>query len=365
VAEFKPSSKETADEKTLAEKEKEFQEHLKGFSEAMSSFPKQSAMQDVSMLLIKGYTGKVVRDYIRTKYSYDDFNSNREVFDSVLSKQGSLGKVFVEADRLPISTNNEKNISDFFTQYASGVKFVVVSPEGPFGKGPNYDKIHDVCCRMNKTLVPSINDIPQQAFAESLSEYPMAIQAKLAGMLEENPVKCLRLAFIQKELSQNAQPIMENKDVYNLRATLDNTVYTPPTRVEAFFTAAKVSHALDRGYTLSSIIKAGRSLNVTNEDMSDSIKGAFAKRGSVNKYQLDVQIELPKTVTVIATQKDVSRDMAKSLDVIPEFAMHSSSAPSDNMAQEYGLTVASLQVQDFVTAKNEIEIPSSGNFDIT
>lgn len=354
VAEFKPSSKEFS-EKTLEEKSKEYQEQLEGLSKELSSISKTTVAQDVSMLLVKGYSGKVIRDYIKNKYSYDEFNSNRAVFDSVLSKQGSLGTVFLEADKMPREAlQSEKEMHNFLSKYASRISCVVLAE-----KDQNKDilnaKLTSVCSKLGKKVFSSLNEIPQHYWQAAFDQYPAAITNKLASVFESNPVKGLRLAFIQRDLAQNNASVVEAKDDFSLKASLDTTEYTPSEKQTVYFSAGKVASALDQGYTLSSIVKTAKKLGLDDSKIASSITKALESRDSIHRYQYDFNFKLPDALKVVATQKDVSLDLAKP-SRIASFDSQSTSAPVDTSVLDLGLQESSLDTSDVSKKASALEV---------
>lgn len=359
VAEFKPTSSEVEKEKTLKDKEKEYKQHFEGLTEELSSISKEATTHDVALLLLKGYSSKVIRDYIKTKYSYDEFNSHRAIFDSVLSKQGSLGKVYFEINKvLPSEIRNASEIQSFITKYASRIPYVVLENNHPL-----HNTIFWVCSQLKKTVVASLSEIPKLAWESAFNEYPPAIKNKLAAIFEENPVKGLRLAFIQSDLAKNVLPLTENKDVYNLRSALDTTEYNPSNKTNVFFTTNKIAHALDRGYTLSSIVKTGRSLGLSDLNIASNIYKTLQQRESINKYQLDIHVKLPENVKVAVSQKDINQEMSQK-KALANFDCQSASAPVDNMIADFGLKEAALSTSDVKSHKNDLEILELNQFNI-
>jgi len=357
IAEFKPTTKEK-EEKSLEDITENYDKYMEDLKKELSNVKKESVEKEISMLLVKGYSGSVIRDYIKTKYSKEEFTLNKDAFNSVLAFQGSAGEVFMDLDKLPIDTKDQGKLKDFLKDHAQKVKFLVVDPKGQHGKGPDYKKIEDVSRQLNKKIVPTINDIPKHAWKEAFEEYSDIIKNKVGFIFESNPVKGLRLAFIQKELTKTNFKVLKRAEDYNLKATLDTTEYNPQGKNEVYFTPKKISNALDKGYTLSCIINTGKKLGVDENSITLNIKKAFENISSVHKYQVDVPVTLPKNVKVVVSQKDVSSDLDKPLSEIHEFSFNSSKAPVDSMVSDFGLKESSITIEDSEKQSYEVDLKS-------
>ena len=351
-AEFKPV--EMPQEKTLEEKEKEFSKQYAELADELSKFPKDKVSKDISSLLIKGYSGKVIKDYISKKYSKEDIQKNKSVFENILSKQGSLGKIYIDANLLPF--NNCFEAKEFFNKNASGVKYII-SEE-------NFCKCHGKspcqCRNLNKQIVPNVESIPSEVWSEELGKYPTKVVDKISSIFKKNKIQGLRLAFLSNDLIKESYEKTEN---YDLKSTLDSTNYSPKTANKIVLTNEKIAYALKKGHKLSSIMNIGKKAGMTE----NSLKEIFAKILTTAafpfyKYQIDIPIEMPKNT--IISQKDVSIDMKKTVSNIPDFMNDSSSAPIDNLITSLGIQSSKLEVGTFAKKKSDLEITGLDEFNI-
>lgn len=360
VAESKPSVEEV-DEKTLEEKEKVFNKHMKSLKDSLNNMTEIKAGREVSELLVKGYDSRTIASHFKNKYSSQEFENSKEVINQVLAKQGSLGSVYVEAAFLPIDdSQDEKNIMDYMKGVP--VKFIIIKPEAQ-----NFNKLKNVCPKLNKTVVPNLKMIPKMSWETEFNKYPEEIREKIASIFEENPVKGLRLAFIQKNMIKKSAVEVEE---YNLKSALDNTEYSPENKVSVSLTPGKVKAALEKGYTFSSIIHTGRQLGVSDKDIASSIKKAFETVKEIHKYQANVaSFKVPASVKIVMSQKDVNADLGRSLENLPDFAFNSFDAPVDSCVQDLGLRTSELNMSDVKKTSSadldvEIEATSLGEYNV-
>lgn len=360
IAENKPSVEEK-EEKTLEQKKKEYNEHMKELKDSLSNLSELKVGKEIAELLVKGYDSKTIASYVKSKFSSKEFEDSKEIISKVLSKQGSMGRVFIEAELFPLDdTNDERSIQDVL-RGMPGVKFIIIKPEAV-----GYNKLKSVCPKVNKSISPSIKMIPTLAWEQEFSKYPVGIREKISSIFEENPVKGLRLAFLQKNIYTKTAV---EKESYELKATLDNTEYTPSNKVTASFSSNKIKTALSQGFTFSSIIKTGKHLGFSDSDIASGIKLALESVKSIHKYQANVEnIQVPESVKIIISQKDINADLGKSLVNLPDFAFSSFDAPVDTYVRDFGLTASDLNMSDVKKSSSdlnvEIEAESFGEYTI-
>jgi len=364
VAEFKPKISEELGV-TLESKKEDFQKQMEDLKKDLSSIPKASVASELSTLIVKGYSDKVIKDHILTKFSSEERRVNSSVFSSVLGKLGSLGRVYVEASLLPIDLLNEKATRNFLAGYVNKtVRYVLV--DSSFKNKKGYDKFSNICRKMGKEIVFSIDDIPRDAWKMAFSEYSETITSKLSSVFEKNPPQGLRLAYIQNEKqSQYKEPVVQEN--FELKKKLSTEIYNPPKKeASVVFTSEKISFALDKGFTFSSIIKTGKELGVSANEVKSNLSDALNKRSSLQRYQIDASIEVPEGLEIKATQKDISIDMAKTLKQrdAHEILHNSSEAPVDTLTAAMGLIESELVTAGLDKKSEDIEIEGLGEFTI-
>jgi len=350
VADNKPI--EQPDEKTLDQKKKEFEKQFEDLKKELDKIVKTSAAQDISTLLLKGYDARTIKSHITSKYSKEEFEANKEAINDVLSKQGSLGRMYVESDKLPYKNCFEAK--DFFKQNAPGTKYMVVKK--PFCKCfPHGKGMGQTCRNTNKVLIPSIKTIPRTEWFNELNKFPKGIVDKVSSIFEKDVVRGLRLAFLQNELLKNDKgPI--SFDTLSITKNLDNTSYNPAPERRSSFTSQKIANALNKGYPLSSIIGTGDSLGVSRDKVVSSVKKALEEIKKINRYQLDVPFKVPASVEVTGNQKDLNIELKQSVSEIPEFAVKSSEAPVDTLVKDLELKDAELDTKGLGKKKSDLEI---------
>jgi len=359
IAENKPIEK--SEEKTLEDKKKEFEEQYKDLEKQLSNFPTDKISKDIANLLIKGYSGKIIKSYIRERYSEEEFKKNKKTFDNILLKQGSLGRVYIESDLIP--QENCAAAKDYVKQNASDVKYIVVSPQKPFCNcRENHSPSGTLCRNLNKTIVPDVNSIPAQAWVKELNKYPEVIAEKVSSIFEKDKIQGLRLAFLSNGLTiTNNSKIVES---YELSSCLDNTSYTPKSSEKIILTSNKIANALNKGFKISSIMNMGKKIGMSEEILLEKIKKALSNLDFIKKYQLDVPVLMPKNLKIVTTQKDISIDMKKSFEVILDSKVNSSSAPTDNLLASMNLQASTLDVGEFHKKKKDLEITGLNQFSI-
>ena len=359
IAQNKPQENNEKDEKTLENKQQEYNQQLNDLKDSLNHLTEVKIGTEVSSLLIKGYNSHTIADHVKGKYSSEEFEKNKNIINSVLAKQGSFGRVFVEADLLPVDDSQDAYNITNVVRNLPNIKFIIIRPEQT-----NFQKMQEVCRKQNKTIVPSITNIPMSAWESEFNMYPKNITEKISSIFKENPVKGLRLAFIQKNIAKSEIKPVDN---FEVKSSLDTTEYNPENKTIVSFSPSKIASALEKGYTLSSIILTGRKLGTQDTEISKNIKRAFESITSVHKYQMNVPFTLPENVKVILSQKDLNADLSKPLENIPAFAFNSANAPVDTNVNDYGIVTSDLYVKDIKEATSEdIEISSQGlgEFDI-
>jgi len=361
IAENKPSTKKVdKEEKTLEQKKKEYNEKIKVLKEDLSNFGKSGVAKDISTLVIAGYSSKDITDHIKHKYSKEEFEKNKDVIASILFKQGSLGKIYIEAENIPYKSCLEAKT--FLTQNAPNTKYIVVNPNKPFCRCKNRGEFGHKCRNLNKVIIPSLGDIPNSEWSQEMSKYPKEVQEKISSIFEKDKVRGLRLAFLQNEINKNSYQKLEKFDNFEIREKITTELPQTKKANNISLSSDKIAHAIKKGHKLSSIISFGKKAGLSNELINKSLKEAFEKVETVNKHQLDIAWKPSDSVKVIVSQKDLNIDLQKPLENIPDFAKSSSDAPSDNMLEELGLKQADLDVAEIKKANNsiEIEIPNKG-----
>lgn len=362
VAEYKPKISKSKEEKevdTLEKKTEEFKNQIESLKTELSNVFGSKIARDVSSLMSQEYSAKVIKEHIARKYSADDLKENKDILNYVLSKQGSLGKVYVEADMFPQDiplANNLDNIPN--------VKFIIIRPDSQVLQNPGLGTFKNRCRGLNKTIVDSVQDIPKETFLAEFQKYPEQVTAKLASIFEKNPIQGLRLAFLQKDLvKKTAKVITEN---FDLQAKLDPTRYEPTESKEVILTPKKIASALDKGFPISSIIKTGRKLGVTDETIKANLKIAFESVQSIHKRQIDIPVVLPESVKVKVSQKDLSFELDKKFN---EHSAHSisfgsSEAPVDTLVKDLELKGSDLDLKGIDKKSSDIEISGMDEFTI-
>ena len=364
IAEFKPKvGKDKEEEKadTLEKKQVEFESQVEDLKKELNNVFGSKIASDVASLMVRKYSAKVIKDHISKKYSSEELSKHKEIFNYVLSKQGSLGRVFVEAEMFPQEIPLADNLD-----MIPDVKFIIIKPNSPVLQNPGLGKFKHKCRGLEKSIVESIQDIPRAAFQNEMNTYPEVIASKIASIFESDPVKGLRLAFLQSELlrrNSDAPIITEN---FDLQAKLDPTRYEPKVTKTASITPKKIVVALDKGYALSSIIKMGRKLGVADEDIRVSMKKAFEEVRAIHQRQLDIPVKLPEGVEVKISQKDLSFELDKKVSEhnAHDISFNSSEAPVDTLTNEMGLKDSNLDLKDIDKKSSDIEISGMNEFTI-
>jgi hypothetical protein len=354
VAEFKPKISET-NEKTLAQVENDYKKQMDDLKKELSSVKQSKLAKELNFLLVKGYDAKTIRDYVKHKFTPEFYEENKKIFSSVLSKQGSLGSVYVDIDLLPVKSC--KDSRDFFKKNVRSAKYILSNCSFCSCGG-------STCRNLNKTVVSDLNDIPKEEWENVFNSYDSSITEKLSSVFDKNREQGLRLAFIQSELTKSdfKEPVVESFDLKN---SLDDSNYVPKKAVSKIaLTPDRIINALDKGFTLSSIIKIGKMNGIVNETIASNIKSAFENLKTINKYQLDVNFPVPENVNVVMSQKDTSIDLDKPIDNAPVLSFDSTSAPVDDMVNEMSLKESNLDLSNIDKKSEDIEFTGLGEFNI-
>jgi len=357
VAEFKPTSKEVDEEKSLEKKEEEYKKQLNDLQESLTNVVGSRVAKDISWHLMKGYSSDIINKHIKQKYSEKEISENKTAIVSVLEKQGSLGKVYIDTSLLPINLCDKKVAKDFFDKHARDVKYVLA----------NCNCTSCGCKTLaNKTVITSLDDIPDQVWDSSFNSYSNDIKNKLSSVYNLDKKKGLRLAYIQDGLSKNNIGKTGNVENFELSKNVDASEYEGKEEKKVFFTPKNISAAISKGFTLSKIVKTGSSLGVSSEVIKENIVKAFESYvGSINKYQIDLDINVPSNVKVNVTGKDISIDLEKSSTEQIVLSYDSSSAAVDNLVNELDLKQADLSESSFSSTKYEdLQISGLDQFNI-
>jgi len=359
IAEYKPKISKSIkeEEKTLEKTKENFETQVESLKEELGKVFEGKVAKDISSLLIKKYSAKVIKEHISKKYSSEEIASNKPIFNYVLSKQGSLGRVFVEAEMLP---------QDLSLDSIPNVKFIILKPNSPVMQNPGLGRFKNRCRGLNKKLVPSIIDIPKEAFQSEFEKYPVEITDKIASIFEKDSIQGLRLAFLQYELikRESSAPIIT--EIFELQAKLDPTEYTPKVSKEVLLTPQKIVQALVNGYSLSSIIKTGRKLGVADDAIKVNLKKAFGEVTSLHKRQLDIPVKLPESIEIKISQKDLSFDLNKPVSEhnANDITFNSSEALVDTLVKDLELKDSNLDLEDIDKKSSDIEISGMNEFTI-
>jgi len=359
IAEYKPKISKSVEEekKTLKDTKEKFESQVDSLKEELGKVFEGKVAKDLSSLLIKKYSAKVIKDHIAKKYSSEERATSKDTFNYILSKQGSLGRVFVEAEMLP---------QDLSLDGIPNIKFIILKPNSPVMQNPGFGKFKNRCRGLHKKVVPSISDIPKEHFQCEFDKYPVEITDKIASIFKKDSIQGLRLAFLQHELVKreaSAPVITEN---FELQAKLDPTEYAPKVSKEIRLTSKKIVQALVNGYSLSSIIKTGRKLGVDDEAIKINLKKAFNEVKSLHKRQLDVPVNLPDSVEIKVSQKDISFDLDKPISAqeAHDITFNSSEAPVDTLVKDLELKGSNLDLKDIDKKSSDIEISGMNEFTI-
>ena len=362
IAEFKPKISKSDEEKenTLEKKKEEFQTQVETLKKELNNVFGNKIAIDIASLLVRNYSAKIVKDHITKKYSADEFKSNKKIFDFVLSKQGSLGKIYVDSAMFPINTASKRDVEDYLKKHASNIKFVLIRKDTA-----NKAIIASVCSKLNKTPITALKKISKESFQKEFKSYPEEITSKVASIFEKDSIRGIRLAYLQSERTrrESSAPIITEN--FELQAKLDTTQYTPKVK-KASLTSKKIIAALDKGYPFSSIIKTGRKLGVTDDEIKVNLKKAFGEIKSINKRQLDIPVVLPKSVEIKISQKDLSFELDNKISEhnAHDISFNSSEAPIDNLVKDLELKDSNLDMSDIDKKSSDIEISGMSEFTI-
>jgi hypothetical protein len=356
VAEFKPKISEQH-EKTLEEKSKDYENQLKELEDTLSGIKNSKISKELSMLLVKGYTPKVIKSYILEKFSSEEISSNKDIIDNILSKQGSLGKVYVDSDFIPFNLASDTEARSFLSNYAKDVKYILVKK--------NASVASCVTKTFNKIVVSDISEIPKEDWVSEFSKYSNEIKDKITPVFENDFKKGLRLAFLQEDINKSKVSTKVSED-FNLKRNVETDFYNPKDEKKFNFSPSLISLAVKKGFTLSSIIKTGKVLGVDNSEIHSCIKVAFDKHvEEVSKYQIDVPISLPQHIKIKISGKDISNDLEKEVD-LSSFSLTYSSveAPVDNSVENLNLKKAELNIDKLSSNIEDLDISGLDQFDI-
>lgn len=361
VAEYKPKISKTEEENldTLSKKTEDFKNQIKSLKTELSNVFGSKISRDISKMMVKGYSAKVIKDHISSKYSSEYIKDNKDIFNQILSKQGTLGKVYVEADMFPQDIPLANNLDSI-----PNVMYIVIRPDSPVTKNPGLGTFENRCRGLNKVIVDSPQNIPNEAFMSEFQKYPEQVKSKLSSVFKKDPIQGLRLAFLQTDLTKRTSKVITEN--FDLQAKLDPTRYEPEVNTEISLTPKKIANALDKGFPISSIIKTGRKLGVDDETIKANLKIAFESVQSLHKRQIDVQVVLPKNVKVKVSQKDISFELDKKYNehTAHSITFGSSEAPVDTLVKDLELKDSNLDMKDIDKKSSEIEISGMNEFTI-
>jgi hypothetical protein len=355
IAEFKPSLNAKKEE-TLKEKEDKFKEQLEDFQNSLKNIVSEKISKEIGYLLNKGYSSDLINKHVNNKYSKEEILENKKSIISVMGKQGSLGKVYIDAKYLPIDICQDKNAKEFFNTNNITAKYILSS----------CNKSNCACRSISsKKIVASINEIPSYVWENEFKRYNEEIKNKLASTFEENPEKGLRLASIQNSFNKKvikSEPVKEN---FNLTSNINTSEYEPSLKKEVYFDSKKVSAALSKGFTLSKIFKTAKNLGVEDKLIYSEFGDAFRNHvSSIKKYQLDIDFKIPENVKVITSGKDISRELDNFDYNNLNLTSASVDAPYENMVSELNLKEADLDSTIKYNSYDDLNISGLDEFNI-
>jgi len=358
IAEFKPSVKaKKEEEETLKEKENKFKDQLEDFKNSLKSIVNDKISKDIGYLLNKGYSPDIINNYLNKKYSKQDILENKKSILNIMSKQGSIGKVYIDSQYLPIDICRDKNAKEFFNTNNITAKYIL----------SNCGKNSCPCKSISsKKVVSNINQIPDYVWENEFSRYSEKIKNKLASAFKESPEKGLRLASIQSNLDKTSiKSESTSSENFNLMANIDIPNFESNLKKDIYFNSKKITAALEKGFTLSKIIKTAKSLGIENNTIISEFDDAFKNHvSSIKKYQLDINLPIPQNVKIIASGKDISHDLDKfdynSLDLISA----SVDAPYEDLVSEMNLKEASLDTSIKYNSYEDLSISELDEFNI-
>jgi len=329
IAEFKPkiSKSKEEDSKTLDTAKQEFKQDVEDLKKELNNIFASKIATDIASLMTRDYSAKIIKDHISKKYSSKEQAENKEIFSYVLSKQGSLGRVYAEAEMFPQGMPLVDSLDNI-----PNIKFIVIKPNSPIKQNPGFGQFQHKCRGLNKQLVESVDDIPQEAFDNEFKKYHSPITSKLAPIFEKDPIKALRLAFLQTEILKReaTSPIITEN--FGLQAKLDTNTYNPKMTKKATLSPEKIVVALDKGYS----------------------------------RQLDIPVTLPQSVKIKVSQKDLSFELDRKVSehTAHDITYNSSEAPIDNLAKDLELKDSNLDLTDIDKKSSDIEITGLNEFTI-
>lgn len=346
TAEFKPNlNADTSEDKTLEDKKEEYKKQLSDLQEALSKVSSSKLVKDVATLLMKGYSNHIIQKHIASKYSKEDLEKNKAALASILDKQGILGKVYVDASLLPINLCNKKEAQEFFENHARDVRYILSNC-----------KCTSCGCKVqaSKQVVQSLEDIPKEIWDAAFNSYPIDIKNKLSSVYNTNKSKGLRLAYIQKSLIDNSIDKSKPVESFELSKKAADHGYNPTPKQEVYFTPKKVAAALSKGFPFSKIVKTANSLGLSKEDSLRVISSSLNSHvDSLNKYQIDINMEIPGHVKIKKSNKDISLELSKPLEEIHVISYDSSESPVDTMVSDLQLQESKLGEDLFKESKSE------------
>jgi hypothetical protein len=356
-AQNKPVDK--SKEKSLKDKEKEYTEQLKDLKDSLSELKNIKLTKDLSMLLIKGYSQSNITDYISRKYSKEEILSNKDIFKNILDKQGSLGKIYLEASYLPYKNCFEAR--ELLATLNPSVSYLIADTKKTFCKCK--EGVGHKCSNLNKTVIASISDIPKQAWELEFYKNPEKITNKISNIFKQYPQKGIKLAFMQHQLETGKIKIEKVAD-YGLKSQIDHTEYTPSVTKTATLSLSKLITALNKGTKLSQIYSFLKNkLGFESSKILNLLNDALLKVSSVHRYQLDMDLPNVKKAEIIISQKDMNISLSSPILDYPDFAKNSAESPIDNLVYSLGLENPDFTIED--NKKSEtIEISGLNEFNI-
>jgi hypothetical protein len=329
---------------------------LEDFQNSLKNIVNDKISHEVGILLNKGYNSDIINNHIVNKYSKKEISENQKSILNIMSKQGSLGKVYIDAQYLPIDICKSKDAKDYFNKHSITAKYILSS----------CNKTNCPCKSISsKKVISSISEIPSYVWENEFNRYSENIKTKLANTFQESKEKGLRLASIQKNFENKKINSESVRETFTLTSSLNITEVNSNIKKENHFNSKKVATALDKGFSLSKIIKTAKDLGISNDNIQKEIKDAFSNHiSSIKKHQLDVKFDIPESVKVITSARDVSNDLDNFNINSVNFTSASMDAPFDNSIYDLDLKEANLDSSISYNKYEDLTVSDLDEFNI-
>jgi hypothetical protein len=358
IAEFKPKISKTDDEeKSLKEKKEKFNDQLKSLQEEIKKVFSEKISKDLGYMIIKGYGPAVINKYLNEKYKKEDLLNNQKTISNILVKQGSLGKIYIDSAYLPVDICNARESREFFNKNVLKPRYILSSCRNS-----------KCSCKTiaSKKIINSLDDIPQEYWDATFNSYPSEITHKISSIYQQDKQKGLRLAHIKNSGSHKSLNVEKDLVNFQLTSNVNLEKYTSSELKNDFnFSPKNVGAALAKGFTLSKIVKTAKTFGLNEAEIKSNITKAFENYvSSINKYQVDIDLNLPSNVKVKMSGKDISLDLMKENSEKITLSYDSSNAPMDNLVNELNLKESNLDSSIKLSNYEDISIGELDEFNI-